>query len=95
MLYYFDLSDCFLKWEIIRLIWIAFEKNDSEQCYLSQLPKDLIVYIISFLGNVKMNETNKNHCFDLDVVSNTKINRKEKDDERIKEAEAFKTEIKG
>ena len=88
MLYYFDLSYCFLKWEIVRLIWIAFEKNDGKQCSLSQLPKDLIVYIISFLGNAKMDDKNKNDCFDLDFESNSKTKNKEKEDERTKAVEA-------
>lgn len=40
-----------LKWNRIRLIWIAFLKNidNKEKCQLSQCSKDVIKHIISFL----------------------------------------------
>ena len=37
-------------WNKIRLIWIAFYKNNSNnQCYFDQLPKDVILVIIKLL----------------------------------------------
>ena len=40
-----------LDWQIIRLIWIAFYKNQSNNdCLIDTLPKDVINYIIQFIG---------------------------------------------
>ena len=46
------LRDC--EWNhTIRYVWIGFHKND-QQCMISWLPKDLVRYIIRFLGNVQI-----------------------------------------
>ena len=39
-----------LEWEIARLIWIGFYKNENnDDCFIDQLPKDLITnYIFKF-----------------------------------------------
>ena len=37
-------------WQRIRLIWIAYNKNNNNnKCYFAQLPKDIIYYIIYLL----------------------------------------------
>lgn len=37
-------------WELQRLFWIAFQKNqDVADCYLSELPRSIIQYLILFL----------------------------------------------
>ena len=46
-----------MDWKTIRLIWIAFHKNElNEECFLSKLPKDLIKYVIVLIGNVENDE---------------------------------------
>ena len=51
---YYSMSILFngeIDWKIIRLIWIAFYKNESNKdCFLGKLPKDLIKYIIELIG---------------------------------------------
>ena len=51
---YYSMSILFnreIDWSIIRLIWIAFYKNESNKdCFISKLPIDLIKYIIIFYG---------------------------------------------
>ena len=45
-----QLINNFLKWEIERILWIAFEKNENnEQCFLADMPKDIINHIKQFL----------------------------------------------
>ena len=43
-----------ISWDIERLIWIAFYKNNNNNinngCLLAKLPKDLIKCIIGFVG---------------------------------------------
>lgn len=49
----FDLfSYCgFIEWNIVRLIWIAFLKNDdNDKCMIRLLPKDIVNHVIKFLG---------------------------------------------
>ena len=49
-LYY--LRDC--EWNhMFRYLWIGFYKND-QQCVISWLPKDLVRYIMRFLGNTQI-----------------------------------------
>ena len=39
-----------ITWDFERLIWIGFEKNqNNDECLLSQLPKEIIVHILTFL----------------------------------------------
>ena len=46
-----------IEWKIIRLIWMGYEKNviddqnKNNQCYICLLPKDIVLWIISFLTN--------------------------------------------
>lgn len=41
------------KWVLIRLLWIAHKKNEKNvKCLLAQMPKDIIVHIISLLNVV-------------------------------------------
>jgi hypothetical protein len=37
-------------WQLERLLWVAFFKEDSQSCLLANLPKDIIYTIISYLG---------------------------------------------
>ena len=52
---YFKVIGNNLKWDIERLIWIAFYKNEkNEKCFIDKLPKDIIKhYIINFLGHTQ------------------------------------------
>ena len=51
--YSFNILLCGFKWEIIRIIWIGFYKNDNnnDKCFIATLSKDLIKHIIKFIGN--------------------------------------------
>ena len=41
---------CKINWENERIIWIAyFKNNDNKKCFLNQMSKDVITYVISFL----------------------------------------------
>ena len=47
-----------LKWEIARLLWIGYLKNnDNPKCLLPKLPKDIIIHILSFQQSQLSNET--------------------------------------
>ena len=40
-----------LNWNIIRLVWIGFNsKHCKSSCLISKLPKDIVDYIISYIG---------------------------------------------
>ena len=48
-----------VKWDIIRIIWIGFYKNDNnDKCLLNLLPKDVIKHIVKFVGITKRNTEN-------------------------------------
>ena len=61
---YFDVYKNTIDWTIVRLIWIAYFKNDHDdddnannknnekKCYFHTLPKDVINHLIKYLGNV-------------------------------------------
>ena len=39
----------FLQWKIVRLVWIGYYKNrGSTSCLISNLPKDIVQYILLF-----------------------------------------------
>ena len=64
--YLFRISDCYLEWNKIRLLWIAFYKNrNNYYCPVAKLPKDLIFHIIKFIGKLKLDETNEKCCIKL------------------------------
>ena len=45
----------YLKPTIERQIWIGFYKNDdNNKCFIKKLPKDVIIYIFSFVGKKKL-----------------------------------------
>ena len=47
----FDVYVHYIEWDVARLIWIAFYKNEkNKQCFIRKLPKDLVKYILSLLG---------------------------------------------
>lgn len=47
--FYFNFK-CNVSWEVQRLLWIAFKKNDAnDECYLKRLPKILICFVIDLL----------------------------------------------
>ena len=50
---YFKVFTDILDWKIVRLIWIAFYKNDkNDKCLIKRLPKDIITnYILKFTGD--------------------------------------------
>ena len=49
----FDVYINYIEWDIARIIWIAFYKNDkNEKCLISQLPKDLVKFVLGLLGRV-------------------------------------------
>ena len=51
---YFDVYKNIIDWKIVRLIWIAYFKNDDnckEKCYFYKLSKDVINHLIKYLGN--------------------------------------------
>ena len=38
-------------WKLIRLIWIAFYKNEENNaCFIDRIPKDVVKHIIKFIG---------------------------------------------
>ena len=42
----------YFQWEKERIIWIAFYNNDdNEKCLIKWLPKDIVFYMLQFLGN--------------------------------------------
>ena len=58
---YFDVYKNTIDWKIVRLIWIAYFKNDhddgdkvnnNDKCYFYKLPKDVVNHLIQYLGNV-------------------------------------------
>ena len=49
----FDVYLHYIEWNIARIIWIGFHKNENnDTCLIQQLPKDLVKYILSLLGRV-------------------------------------------
>ena len=73
---YFSFNILFyrISWNILRLIWIGFYKNENnKKCNLYLLSKDLIKYIIKFIGiqsNKKENDIqyeNKQEIFELEL----------------------------
>ena len=65
-LYWFNISDCYLEWKLIRLIWIGFYKSNCNcESYFARLSKDLVLHVIKFVGNVRLDENNKQHCLKL------------------------------
>lgn len=46
----FDICAVNVDWKLVRLIWIAFRKNDRNKlCFFSKLGKDVVNCIIAFL----------------------------------------------
>ena len=56
-----------VEWKILRLVWIAFYKNeDNSECRIAMLPKDVIKHIIKFVGvQAESNAPNANSKFVL------------------------------
>ena len=55
----FDIIKHYIEWNAARLIWIAFYKNNkNDKCFIKQLPKDLIIYILNLLGRDCENREN-------------------------------------
>ena len=73
---YFHISHRYLKWNIIRLLWIAFYYYDGKNKmnrlnvytadHIGKLPKDIIKYIIAFIGNIRLDHKNKLSCIVLE-----------------------------
>ena len=56
----FDVYIHYIEWNVERIVWIGFYKNnENNQCFIHQLPKDLINYVFKFLG--KISASNNNH----------------------------------
>ena len=51
----FDVYIYYIEWDVERIIWIAFYKNnENNQCFVHQLPKDLIKHVLKFLGKISV-----------------------------------------
>ena len=51
----FNIYSNYLSCNIERIIWIGFYKNDkNEKCLIDKLAKDVILYILYFLGKQSM-----------------------------------------
>ena len=65
---YFEVYRNTIDWNIVRLIWIAYfkndEKNNNKECHFYKLPKDIINHVIKYLGNVVRRHT-KRPCITL------------------------------
>ena len=49
----------YLEWDIVRVLWIGFYKNDkNDDCLIHSLPKDIVKHIFTFLGVLKENVDN-------------------------------------
>ena len=64
---HFKIYTHYITWSSERIIWIAFYKNDkNDKCLIKQLPKDVIHFIIGFLGVATQvmfeNLSNKSLC---------------------------------
>ena len=41
----------YITWDVARIIWIGFEKNETNnKCLIGMLPKDVVRYILNMLG---------------------------------------------
>ena len=50
----FKINVNYIEWKQLRLIWIAFYKNDdNDKCLMKIISKDAIKHIITFLGPIK------------------------------------------
>ena len=39
-----------MDWDCERILWIGYKKNDTnDACFFSQIPRDIVKYIVSFL----------------------------------------------
>lgn len=50
---YFKLNiyNSIMDWHTTRILWIGWSKNrDNNQCFIKILPKDVLKYILSFIG---------------------------------------------
>ena len=49
----FDIYRYYIEWDVARIIWIGFYKNEqNDKCCIDALPKDLVKYIFLLLGGV-------------------------------------------
>ena len=55
----FDIYVDNIDWNIEKLLWIAFYKNNNNNsdCLLAKLPKDLIRYIVDLIGRSMIDES--------------------------------------
>ena len=57
-----------ISWNIIRLLFIGFYKNDlNNRCYINLLSNDLINHIIKFMGVPPIANKNENNIFELEI----------------------------
>ena len=66
--YSLEVAIHYLDWKIARLIWIGFDKNGgNDQCFIDPFAKDVILYILSFLGKKKTQKYEEsNSCLFID-----------------------------
>ena len=58
----FDVYIHYIEWDVERIIWIGFYKNNkNNQCFMDQLPKDLIKHILKFLGKISVSNNSDNN----------------------------------
>ena len=60
----FDVYIHYTEWNVERIIWIGFYKNnDNNECFIHQLPKDLIQHVFKFVGKIcPPNNSNDNQA---------------------------------
>ena len=57
--YAFDIYTHCIEWNVFRLIWIGFYKNENnEKCFIPSIPKDVLIHIMSFLGTLLFSKWN-------------------------------------
>ena len=57
----FKINVIYVEWKQIRLIWIAFYKNDkNDKCLIKIISKDSLKHILTFLGPIKSLDNNSN-----------------------------------
>ena len=52
-----------IEWKIARIIWIGFYKNDkNDDCFIPILGKDIVHFILKFLGYTLVQSDNVDNC---------------------------------
>ena len=55
--YSFKVYVIYVEWEIVRIIWIGFYKNNkNSKCLIPLLCKDVVQYILNWLGALRVTD---------------------------------------